>query len=382
MSGAGGTRGTVGELVRRRGREAVRKAVTARRRRPVVPVGSRSQLPSVYFLTPDHDRPAGGVQVMYRHVDALNAAGIPAAVLHQRPGFRCTWFENDTQVTDVRHTRVCPEDLLVVPEIDADLLPSLPPALAHVVLDQSGHLTWSRRTESLDRHYRCAPALRGVVTVSEHCVDLLSYAFPRLPVARVHDGVDTARFHPPERPAGRRIAYLPRRGRDDAVQVLAMLRVRGALEGWEVVALDGLPQARLAEELRRTTVFLTFPYQEGFGLPAAEAMACGCYVVGFHGYGGREYLLPGFSSPIETGDTLTMARTVEAVLRREREEPGWCARRGRLAAEHVRSTYSLEREQREVQEIYPGFWRSGEQPARWDGQAAGRTAGADGKVPR
>ncbi|MGN6246086.1 MAG: glycosyltransferase family 4 protein [Motilibacteraceae bacterium] len=369
--------GSVRELVRRRGRDAVRTAMAARRRRPVVPVGARSQLPSVYFLTPDHDRPAGGVQVMYRHVDALNAAGVPAAVLHQRPGFRCTWFPNDTVVTDARHAQVCPEDLLVVPEIDADLLPSLPPTLPHVVLDQSGHLTWARRTEALDRHYRSAPALRGVVTVSEHCVDLLSYAFPRLPVARVHDGVDTTRFHPPERPAGRRIAYLPRRGRDDAVQVLAMLRVRGALHGWEVVALDGLPQARLADELRRTTVFLTFPYQEGFGLPAAEAMACGCYVVGFHGYGGREYLLPGFSSPIETGDTLTMARTVEAVLRREREEPGWCARRGRLAAEHVRTTYSMDRERREVQEIYPGFWRHGERVTRWDGWTVDGTAVLD-----
>ncbi|MGN6331342.1 MAG: glycosyltransferase family 4 protein [Motilibacteraceae bacterium] len=330
-----------------------------------------SVLPRVYFFTPDHDRPAGGVQVMYRHADALNAAGVPAAVLHQRPGFRCTWFPNDTVVTDVKRAQVCPEDLLVVPEIDADLLPGLPPTLPHVVLDQSGHLTWARRTDALDRHYRSAPQLRGVVTVSEHCVDLLSYAFPTLPVARVHDGVDTALFHPPERPAGRRIAYLPRRGRDDAVQVLAMLRVRGALDGWEVVALDGLPQARLADELRRTSVFLTFPYQEGFGLPAAEAMACGCYVVGFHGYGGREYLLPGFSSPIETGDTLTMARTVEAVLRREREEPGWCARRGRLAADHVSTTYSLERERREVQQIYPAFWQQGARAEPWHRWTAG-----------
>jgi hypothetical protein len=344
----------------------------------VVPVGRRSALPSVYLLTPDHDRPAGGVQVMYRHVDALNEAGVPAAVLHQQPGFRCSWFDNDTVVTDVRKVRVCPEDLLVVPETDAEVVTGLPPDLPHVVLDQSGHLTWSRRTSALDHHYRSSPQMRGVVTVSEHCVDLLSYAFPQLPVVRVHDAVDTARFHLPPRPAGRRIAYLTRRGREDAVQVLAMLKVRGALEGWEVVALDAMPQARLADELRASSIFLSFPYQEGFGLPAAEAMACGCYVVGFHGFGGREYLLPGFSSPIETGDTLTMARTVESVLRCESKDPGWCAMRGRLASEHVRATYSLERERREVQETYLGLWRAGPRTVERDD---GRVRG-DGGVSR
>ena len=38
--------------------------------------------PTVYFLTPDFDTPAGGNRVIYRHVDILNSVGIPAFVLH------------------------------------------------------------------------------------------------------------------------------------------------------------------------------------------------------------------------------------------------------------------------------------------------------------
>ena len=60
---------------------------------------------------------------MYRHVDALNAAGMPAAVLHSTRRFQCTWFEHNTRVTDTTATRPGLRDLLVLPEIYAGLLP-------------------------------------------------------------------------------------------------------------------------------------------------------------------------------------------------------------------------------------------------------------------
>ena len=40
----------------------------------------------------------------YRHVDHLNGAGIPAAVMHRRGDFRCSWFENRTRVVGSRET--------------------------------------------------------------------------------------------------------------------------------------------------------------------------------------------------------------------------------------------------------------------------------------
>src|SRR6476469_3158805 len=93
------------------------------RSRIVIPTTPQwASRPSVYFLTPDFDEPSGGIRVIYRHVDILNAAGIPAAVLHQRKGFRCRWFENDTRVTSVAESAVSPSDLLVVGELDVDLL--------------------------------------------------------------------------------------------------------------------------------------------------------------------------------------------------------------------------------------------------------------------
>ena len=134
-----------------------------------VPAGvSASRAPQVYFLTPDYDRPAGGIRVIYRHVDILNEAGIPAFVVHQQRGFACTWFEHQTQLTDVKAVRLTSRDLLVVSELDVDLLGRLAPDVRHVILNQNSHLTWQRGTEWARRQYTNAGGLVGVITVSAH----------------------------------------------------------------------------------------------------------------------------------------------------------------------------------------------------------------------
>ena len=40
--------------------------------------------------------------------------------------------------------------------------------------------------------------------------------------------------------------------------------------------------------MKKSLIFLSFGHPEGFGLPVAEALACGCAVVGYSGLGGRE----------------------------------------------------------------------------------------------
>jgi len=49
----------------------------------------------------------------------------------------------------------------------------------------------------------------------------------------------------------------------------------------------------VADILRSSRVFLSFSQREGFGLPPLEALACGCAVVGYHGFGGRALFVVG-----------------------------------------------------------------------------------------
>src|SRR4051794_7674416 len=90
---------------------AARHVRAHRNRLPSVRTGGPGH-ETIYFLTPDFNLPAGGVRVFYRHVDTLNAAGLKASILHSRRGFRCTWFENNTQIADTASVRLGPSDLL------------------------------------------------------------------------------------------------------------------------------------------------------------------------------------------------------------------------------------------------------------------------------
>src|SRR5581483_6106147 len=140
---------------------------------------------------------------------------------------------------------------------------------------------------------------------------------------------------------------MPRKQVEDLAQVLHILKARRALSGFSLLPIDGKSEAEVAALLRRARIFLSFGHPEGFGLPAAEAMACDCVVVGYHG-GGREFFRPELAFPIEVGDVLGYARTVEAVLRVCREEPARLAAVTRKAAAFIREHYTPQNETQDI----------------------------------
>lgn len=310
-----------------------------------------SARPAIYFLTPDFQEPSGGIRVIYRHVDILNSAGTNAFVLHQRRGFRCTWFENQTRIAHVGDTRVLRGDFLVIPEVCVDILDHLSPGTEFIIFNQNVHLTWTA-SHDIARHYAPGGGLMGIIAVSEHNQHALRYAFGHVDVCRVHVGIDSGIFHSVEGPRPNRIAYMPRKMPEDANRVLELIRGRGLLEGWDIVRLDRIPQAEVAAQLRTTKIFLALSYQEGLGLPPAEAMACGNYVVGYHGFGGKEFFRSDFSGIVETGDILGFAQAIEYAIAHENAHPGWCQTRGDRASKFILSEYSLKREREEVKQIY------------------------------
>jgi glycosyltransferase involved in cell wall biosynthesis len=136
------------------------------------------------------------------------------------------------------------------------------------------------------------------------------------------------------------------------MQVINLLKFRGALDDCRVVPFINRPQIEVASILGESLVFLSFGYPEGFGLPAAEAMASGCVVVGFHGGGGREFFRTDFCYPIAQGDIVGFAKTVEAVLQEHSRDPIAVTSMGRRAADFIRSEYSPALEEAELLE----FW--------------------------
>jgi hypothetical protein len=146
------------------------------------------------------------------------------------------------------------------------------------------------------------------MTVSEDSRHLLELAFPSLPINVVRNAIDPRVFSPGKEPRRRAVAYVPTRRSHELGQLLHILRSRGF--EWDLIPIRGMSESEVAGNLRSVAVFMSLSEQEGFGLPAAEAMASGCYVVGYSGGGGDEFFDAEYCSPTDR-----LSELVEGLIR-------------------------------------------------------------------
>jgi hypothetical protein len=310
--------------------------------------------PRIFYLSPGTPTPRGGVRVLYRHVDLLNEAGFSAAVVHRTTRGRSVWFEAETPVLAGRDVVVGAEDVLVVPEYYGAMLRRVPRATKVVLFNQGPYYTFDGMAGE-DLRALVDGKNWSVLTVSEDARELLRFAFDPLPVKIARPVVDAAVFHPGDG-AGirRRIAYMTNRLPQERHQLLSILVGRGRLSGWEFVPIEGMGEREVAEVLRSSAIFLSFSDRDGFGLPPAEAMACGCFVVGHHGGGGREFFDPAYSVIVDAGDVLGFARAVEEAARQFESDRRALRLAGLRASATVLGRYSTEGLRADLTSFYSG----------------------------
>jgi glycosyltransferase involved in cell wall biosynthesis len=302
----------------------------------------------------DFASPLGGAKKLYRHVDVLNEAGFSAYIVHEKSGFRCQWFKNQTPVLymDNLPPGIRP-DYLVLGESLGPKLADLCRGVKKVIFNQNAYFTFMFYPLDQSRFPSpyFDPEIAGCLTVSDDNRTYLEYAFPGLTVHRIHNAVDPSVFScsPKKR---RRIAFMTRKNASHLTQVINLLKFRGALRDYELTPIDNVTEEEVAAIMRDASIFLSFGYPEGFSLPPAEAMACGCVVIGYDGLGGREFFRPEFSYPVPFGDILTYARTVEEVIRIHETNPSLLAEKGLAASSYIRANYSPERERDDILQ----FW--------------------------
>lgn len=334
---------------------------------------------TVYYLCPESKHPVGGVRIIYRQVDILNEYGIPAYVVHKSKGFRVNWFENSTPIVYWRETTldrlsakfkrrlssdqvielpihggdhpiIGSSDILVIPEVYGPNLAAIyGRGIKKVVLNQNCYLTF--KGYSLNKERLITPYQHpDVVATLINSVDgeqYVRHAFPELPMFRFRLSIDPGRFAY-QGNKKKQICFSRIKNQQDAMQVINILKFRDVLKNFEIMPFINVPQSEVACIYQESLIFLSFGYPEGFGLPAAEAMACGCVVIGFHGGGGREFFKPEFSYPIEQGDIIGFAKTVETVIQAFEQDPQPILEKGRMAANFIREQYSPEKEEQDV----------------------------------
>ena len=296
----------------------------------------------IRFMAPDLPSPSGGIKVIYRYVEHLCALGHDARVWHGTSGFRYPSWGSAAPVDTGLSLDFAAGDVLVMPETGGSKWSFLSQGQPVVMLCQGMDFVFMNSDFLTDEPgaYPGWPQATAAIAVSDAIDTFLRRAchdgFPLYDVpVQIEDW-----FQPAAKE--KRIALMPRRRREDLLGAVQLIRRSGRLGDWEIVLIDGMTQQQVADELGRAAIFLFGAEREGVGLPGAEAMASGCYVVGFTGDGAKEYMLPEHSSVIADSDVVDMCdRTLEAMGWFEQDRPRFDERavRGR---EWVRRRHSGE----------------------------------------
>ena len=304
----------------------------------------------LFVCYPDTNHPIGGVKQIYRQVELLHKGGWDAYVLQEQPGFRATWFESSAPVMDLetyqKSNPSSDHDLLILPETWLSSAPHYWPGIPKVIFNQNAFYSFGLHGDcnpkTLELYQQ--PDIHAVVTVSEDSRNLLVEGCGLEPdrCAVLINGIDQTLFHAPT-VKYRRVVFLGRKHVDHARKVALMASQHPTLKNLSFQELPRMQHDQVARALQEALLFLSCGHPEGFGLPLAEAIACGCLVVGYHGLAGRDFALP-HMQVVEFGDLLGLLKGVEQELSRFDDAPEAVIQERLAASVAILRTYSLEAE--------------------------------------
>jgi glycosyltransferase involved in cell wall biosynthesis len=131
-----------------------------------------------------------------------------------------------------------------------------------------------------------------------------------------------------------------------------MLRSRGMLSDWRVTPMTDLNNDGVATVMSEAAICLSFGMHEGFGLANLEALACGCRLIGYHGYGGQELFANQRGFAVAPADIPAFVQAVESAAKLYEDCPTKFFDITETASAWARRNYTLEREREDLRNIY------------------------------
>ena len=252
-----------------------------------------------FILHPDISRPIGGVKQIHRLCEALYANNCNASIVQDDAGFHPGWFSSNVKTISLsewlslktldpcRHVVVLPETLIQVYH-------KYHPELPLIVFNQNSSYTFGLGQSQLLSPYKVinfyrSAAVSHILCVSEYDKSYL-VDFLGINAAKVSCLINA--IEPECKPSPvkkKKLVYMPRKNPRDSFIVSSLIQDSYIFkDDWEILALKNLQHGDVLSQFAESLIFLSFGHPEGFGLPVAEAMACGCAVFGYSGLGGRE----------------------------------------------------------------------------------------------
>lgn len=335
----------------------------------------------IYFICPNNKFASGGVKQIYRQVELLNKNGFNAVVLHKK-AIKESWFSHQIPVEispyifkklkylysnkkvdffknatleflKKKSAKIEKNSILVFPEIYGPKIYEIEKGTRKVIFNQNCYYTFEHY--SLFQNTSENPYLHqdtiATICCSEDAENYLGFTFPHARILRMALGIDSKIFSFSENKK-KLIAFMPRKLSDDVTQVINILRQRNFLSDWEFASIEDKTEKEVAEIMKQSAIYLSFNYREGFGLPPVEAMATGCYVIGYCGQAGKEYMKKEFSSPVEDGNIISFVEKIEEAIEMYVNDPNDLLLKGKLASNFVLENYNLNNEEKDITRIW------------------------------
>jgi glycosyltransferase involved in cell wall biosynthesis len=234
---------------------------------------------------------SGGLAVLADTAAMLAAAGFPVSLTLRDPAAPPLALPPGLPVVPLTAAGMTPHDIHLVPEGWPNALaPGLSAGARCVVYCQN----WAYLFGGLPDDVGLGQLPVSFIAVSDPVARFIGRALGTVPPV-LRPAIDAARFFAPRaKPAPQpvRVGFMPRKNKALAALIRRMAEARAPHTGLSLdwVAIDGLPPDGVADALRSCHVFLATGFPEGCPLPPLEAMACGCVVAGFAGFGGFDYM--------------------------------------------------------------------------------------------
>ncbi|MDO6351163.1 glycosyltransferase [Synechococcus sp. YX-04-1] len=259
----------------------------------------------VYWLVlhPDVPKPIGGVKQMHRLAEFIQKSGRQSIIVQDEASFHPAWFESNVNTISRKEFIKRSSSLdkssnfLVFPETYLPAVSEYAPGFKNIIFNQNSSYTFGQPSAPFFRGEMSrvfdlyhSPLISHVLCVSQYDRDFLLdfIGLPENNVSLLVNGIEDNVSLSGSVKKSKIISYMPRKNYFDSEIVCTSLRRYFSHAGWKLMPIASCSHDQVIESLRKSLIFLSFGHPEGFGLPVAEAMACGCAVVGYSGLGGKE----------------------------------------------------------------------------------------------
>lgn len=243
-----------------------------------------------YFAPMTGDEPIGGLQTLCDHVEVLNElAGFNiAAVISDNP-FLKKWFHTKAPVVATKDTSITKDDTVVIPEVAPDEVQQFEGAGRKLLAG----LNWSFVKQFITKEIIDKYGYEGMIVNSRYSHSLLSMEYPDLEIYYVPNFIDSSEFKPIDGlpREDNSILMFPRKNIDHICDIVKFVRWNGCKT--KITLIDRFHKSDLPRIYCSHDIFIALGYPEGFGRPSAEALLCGCVVIGFTGGGSTDYMVDG-----------------------------------------------------------------------------------------